>query len=241
MNDLRDDAVVLRAYTSGESDRVIVFWTKQHGKVRAIAKGVRKPTSRIGSALEPTALVDVVLTKGRGDLYIVKQAVHRSGFPTIRSDYDRLTAALALLEVVDATPADEHADEELFVMLTRAMTTLDDATNFPRLVPAAFFLKMLALDGVRPSVSACADCGSTTNLQRFDAEAGGVLCGDCRPGRPLTPDALTLLRRLVDGDLAAVLREADPAGAAEVVTLATEAVERHLGRRLRVGRSAPPA
>jgi DNA repair protein RecO (recombination protein O) len=240
VNELRDDAVVLRAYKSGESDRVVVLWTKSRGKVRAIAKGVRKPTSRIGSALEPSAHVDIVLVQGRGQLEIVKQVSHRSGFPTIRSDFDRLTAAMQLLEAVDATPAEGHADEQLFTMLVRALGTLDDASLTPTLVPAAFFLKMLSLDGVTPSVTACAECDSTGPFVAFDVEVGGLLCEACRPGRPLDPEAVHLLQRLVGGDLGAVVRERDIPGSAEVIRWAADALERHWGRRLRVGRSTPP-
>ena len=240
MRNVRDDAVVLRTYKSGESDRVVVLWTKHHGKVRAIAKGVRKPSSKLGSALEPLAFVDVLLAEGRGDLWIVQQVGHHSGFPLIRSDFDRVTAAMALVEAVDAVPSDEHADEELFTMLARALATLNEPLNFPRLVPASFFLKMLALDGSLPQLDACVDCGASTPLTTFDAESGGVLCADCRHGRPLSAEALLLLRRILGGDLANVLHEADPAGASDVVQIANDALERHLGKRFRVGRSTPP-
>ena len=108
------------------------------------------------------------------------------------------------------------------------------------LVPAGFFLKLLAHDGSEPVLDECVSCASSGPLVAFDAEAGGALCVTCRRGRPLSPAALDLMRRLLGGDLAAVLRERAPEGAGEVQALTTEAIERHFGRRLKVQRSSPP-
>jgi len=241
VNEVRDEAVVLRSYRSGEADRVVVFWTRDHGKVRAIAKGVRKPTSKIGGGLTPLAHAEVYLLKGRGDLHIVRQVHHVERYSTLHANYDRITAGLALVEVVDAIPLDDVADDGIFTMLTRALGTLDTPEFFPELVPPAFFFKLLAHDGSEPQVDECVNCGSDGPLVSFDAEVGGALCGNCRSGRPLSPDGLLLMRRILGGDLAGVLRDEHPAGAAEVTALAGEAIERHFGRRLKVGRATPIA
>jgi DNA repair protein RecO (recombination protein O) len=240
VNDLRDEAVVLRTYRSGEADRIVVLWTREHGKVRAIAKGVRKPTSKIGGGLEPMAHVQVFLAEGRGDLAIVRQVTHHERFATLRASYERLMNAMAILEVVDAIPLDDVADEEIFVMLVRSLQTLDNGEFFPDLVPAAFFLKLLVYDGSEPVLDECVSCGSTGPLVAFDAESGGVTCANCRRGRPMSDDALDLMRRILGGDLASVLREQAPAGTVEVSALAHEAIERHFGRRLKVLRASPP-
>lgn len=243
MTTLRDDAVVLRAYKSGESDRVVVLWTRNHGKIRCIARGVRKGTSKLGSGLEPLSYVDVLWAKGRGELQTISQVVHRMRFPTVRGDLDRLTNALVLLEIVDAIPTDDVPDEAVFVMLTKALASLDDERFQPHLVPAGFILKLLALDGSAPQLEACVECASTTNIVAFDAEHGGVLCVNCRSGRPLSPDAWTLLRRLALGDLGSVLQERAPRGGDQVVELTRDAIERHFGRRLkslRVGDDVAP-
>jgi DNA repair protein RecO (recombination protein O) len=240
VNDLRDDAVVLRTYRSGEADRVVVLWSRAHGKIRAIAKGVRKPTSKIGGGLEPLAHVRVFLAEGRGDLYIVRQVQHCEQYPVLHGSYDRITAGMAIIEVIDAIPSDDVADEEIFVMATRALATLNDEQYLPPLIPAAFFLKLLVLDGSEPMVDECVSCGSPGPLVAFDAEVGGALCANCRSGRAISASALDLLRRLLGGDLATVLRAEDPPGAGEVATLAQDAIERHFGRRLKVGRSSTP-
>ncbi len=239
MNDLRDEAVVLRTYRSGEADRIVVLWTREHGKVRAIAKGVRKPTSKIGGGLEPMAHVQVFLGQGRGDLAIVRQVSHHDRFLTLRASYDRLTHAMAILEVVDAIPLDDVADEEIFVMLVRALQSLDAPEYFPALIPASFFFKLLVHDGSAPVLDECVACGSLGPLVAFDAESGGVTCANCRNGRPISVEALDLMQRILGGDLANVLRQEAPAGASEVNALAHEAIERHLGRRLKVLRSTP--
>jgi len=113
------------------------------------------------------------------------------------------------------------------------LLTLDDESFEPALVPASFYFRLLALDGSEPVVEECVNCGRKSPLVAFDAQIGGTLCDECRQGVSLSPDALTLIRRMVGGDLAGVLRETDPPGAGEVMALAQEAIEVHFGRRLR--------
>ena len=97
----------------------------------------------------------------------------------------------------------------------------------------AFFWKLLALEGFQPLLDTCAVCGADGDLVAFDVAEGGMLCRACRRGTAVSPEALAVLRRILDGGLAGVLRE--PAGpvSAEVDTLATRALEHHLERRLR--------
>ena len=240
MSTLRDEAIVLRTYKSGEADRVVVLWTKEHGKLKALARGVRKGTSKLGSGLEPLAHIDVLLADARGDFHIVRQVEHVELFTRLRSDLDRLTAGCALTEVIEAVPLDGVPDREIFVMLSRALASLDNDRFHPFLVPAAFYLKLLVLDGSAPQLDECVNCAAVEGLVSFDAEVGGALCYDCHRGRPLSNDALQLMRRLLGGDLAGVLSEASPPGALEVHALAIEALEHHFGRRLKVARSARP-
>ena len=240
LRELADEAVVLRSYKSGESDRVCVLWTRSHGKVRVLAKGVRKTASRMGGTLEPMAHVKVDLVRGRGDLFITKHVAHLERLTVLRGDYERITAGLAVVEVVDAIPTDEAADEGIFDMLVRVLATLDRPDFHPELVPASFFFKLLAYDGSEPVVEGCVNCGSPGPLVSFNAEVGGTLCAQCRSGTSISPAALELIRRILGGDLAAVLRERDPDAAGEVMALAQEAIEVHFGKRLKVARSSAP-
>ena len=240
MNEIRDDAVVLRTYKSGESDRVVVLWTRHYGKVRVLAKGIRKATSRLGGNLETLAYVDVDLVRTRGEFYIARHVSHRERLTTLRGSYARINAGYAVVEVVDAIPSDDVADEGVFDLLTRVLLTLDDEQFDPTLVPTSFYFKLLTLDGSGPVVDECVNCANAGPLVSFDAQIGGTLCAGCRSGTSISFDALALIRRVVGGDLAAVLREAPPAGAGEVMALALDAIEAHFGKRLRATRSTAP-
>jgi len=240
VNEVKDDAVVLRTYKSGEADRVVVLWTRAHGKVRVLAKGVRKSTSRLGGNLETLAYVTVDLVATRGEFYVARHVQHREHLATLRSSYSRISAGYAVVEAVDAIPSDGVPDEEIFDLLTRVLLTLDDASFDPALVPASFYFRLLALDGSEPVVDVCVNCGRPGPLVAFDAQIGGTLCDQCRQGVALSNDALVLIRRVVGGDLANVLREGSPPGAGEVMALAQEAIEVHFGRRLRAPSSVAP-
>ncbi len=207
MKELSDDAVVLRTYKSGEADRIAVLWTRQHGKVRVLAKGIRKATSRLGANVEALAHVHVDLIKSRGDLYITRHVQHLEHLSTLRSSYERINAGYAVVEVVDAIPSDDVADEGIYELLVRVLQTLDNADFVADLVPASFFFKLLSLDGSEPVVDSCVNCGREGPLVAFDASVGGTLCANCRSGQPLSGDALVLIRRILGGDLASVLRE----------------------------------
>jgi DNA repair protein RecO (recombination protein O) len=227
----RDTAVVLRTHKLAEADRIVVLFTKEHGKVRAVAKGVRKTKSRIGGRLEPLTHAALLVYEGRGELQTISQADAMEHFRPIRDDLQLLTRGLSLLEVVDQVTHEGQADERLYQMLLGALRTLAAGPS-PLLVPA-FLLKVLAHEGVGPELDVCVGCGAGEPLVAFDAREGGVLCRSCRRGLPLGADALELVRRILGGGLADVLRE--PAGPAthEVEVLATVAMEHHLERRLR--------
>ena len=234
MTIIKDEGVILRSYKLGEADRIVVAMTRGHGKVRAVAKGVRKTGSKFGSRLEPLSVVSLMLWRGRSDLDIVNQAEVVERFWNVREDLERMNAGLMMLEVVDQVTQENHADERTLDTVIRALRVLDDPSRDPTLVAPAFFLRMLEIEGAGPIVDACASCGrDDIELVAFDLNEGGCLCRDCRRGRPLSSEALVLLRRIIGGDLAGVLSSAPPPGAAEVQAVATTAMEAHLDRRLR--------
>jgi DNA repair protein RecO (recombination protein O) len=240
VKDFQDDAVVLRTYKSGESDRVVVLWTRGHGKVRVFAKGIRKTTSRLGGTLEALAYVRVDLAETRGEFYVARHVAHLERLSTLRSSYDRINAGYAVVEVVDAIPSDDVADEGIFELLVRVLLALDNQEFEPSLVPASFFFKLLAHDGSQPVVDWCVNCAREGPLVSFNAEIGGTLCSNCRSGVSISSEALDLIRRILGGDLAQVLHESPSPGAGEVMTLAQDSIEQHFGKRLRAARSSPP-
>ena len=226
----RDRGVVLRTYKLGEADRIVVLLTERHGKVRAVAKGVRKTKSRFGSRLEPHSHVSLLMYEGR-ELDIVNQAEYIEHHPKVREDLSRLAKATALLEAVDQVAQEREPSSLLYRMLAGALRSLEIADS-PLLV-AGFYWKLLAAEGVAPIVDVCARCGSEGPLVAFDLVEGGALCRPCRSGSPMSEPALDLLRRILGGDLNRALSE--PAGPAtrELEALATGAMESHLERRLR--------
>ena len=234
-----DKGVVLRTYRLGEADRIVVFLTERHGKVRAVAKGVRKTTSKFGARLEPLTHVDLLLWQGRSDLDIVNQAEVLDSFRAVREDLERVPSGMALLEVTDQMAQERHPDPRLYAMLVGALGALADDGEHTLVAPA-FFLKALVLEGAGPLLDACATCGEPdgeVELVAFDLVSGGTLCRAHRRGRPMSAAALVLLRRILGGDLAAVLSGPPPPAADEVAELATEAMEIHLDRRIRSVRS----
>src|SRR5436190_12293352 len=227
----RDEGVVLRTHRLGESDRIVAMVTKGHGKVRAVAKGVRKTKSRFGGRLEPCSHVSMLLYEGRGELDIVSQAETIDHFRAVREDLDSMAAAMTLLEVVDQVAQEREANVRLYQMLVGALRALA-ARPAPLLVPA-FFWKLLSLEGAHPLLEQCASCGSPDDLVAFDLAEGGVLCRSCRRGGPISPEALAMIRRVLGGDLARVLDEPESATTHEVGQLAVRAMEFHLEKRLR--------
>jgi DNA repair protein RecO (recombination protein O) len=233
----RDQGVVLRTYRLGEADRIVVLLTAGNGKVRAVAKGIRKTRSRFGGRLEPIAHVGLLLYEGR-ELDVINQAETIDHFRPVRDDLARMTDAMALLEAVDQVAQERKADARLYQLLVGALRTLAERRS-PLLV-AAFFWKLLALEGAGPLLDECAGCGAPAaevDLVAFDQSEGGVLCTGCRRGLPLSPGALVLLRAILGGGLGRALEEGPSPATAEVSALATRSLEHHLERRLKVVRS----
>jgi DNA repair protein RecO (recombination protein O) len=235
----RDQGVVLRTYKLGEADRIVVLLTSGHGKVRAVAKGVRKTKSRFGSRLEPPTHVSLLLYEGR-ELDIVTQAETIDHFRPIREDLARMTDAMAMLEAVDQVAQEREANPALSHMLVGALRTLADRRS--SLLVAAFFWKLLSLEGAAPIVDRCAGCDLPESdgggaLVSFDLVEGGALCRHCRQGVAVSPEALVLIRRILGGQLGQALAEPPGRATAEVASLATFSVEQHVERRLRALRT----
>ena len=228
----RDQGVVLRTIRLGEADRIVTLVTAGRGKVRAVAKGVRKTKSRFGSRLEPLSHVSMLLYEGR-ELDIVTQAETVDHFRAVREDLDRLAKANALLEATDQVAQEGHANPQLYQMLVGALRALT-AHDAPLMVPA-FFLKLLSLEGFHPLLGACASCARPDGLSAFDLVEGGVLCTECAAGAvvPLSPEALEVVRQVLGGGLVEALKLAPGPVASEVTRLATRALEGHIERRLR--------
>jgi len=226
----RDHGIVLRTYKLGESDRIVSFMTERHGKVRGVAKGVRKTRSKFGARLEPMSHVAVQFYEGR-ELDIVTQAETVDHFRAVREDLDRIGKAATMLEAVDQISMEREPNADLYRMLLGALRSLS-ARNSP-LVVAGFHWKLLALEGFRPMVETCVMCDEADGLVAFDPMEGGLLCTAHRRGTRVSAEAVELLRLILGGRLAAALEEPESAATHEVDHLATRVMEHHLERRLK--------
>ncbi len=156
---------MLRSIRLGEADRVLHLYTEAHGRVGAVAKGVRKTMSRFGARLEPLSHVELVLHRGRGELQTVTAAQLVRSHHEAREDYYRFSVGTIGAEAMLRLFSEEEANERAFTALTRFLDLLDDtphAADRPTLDPLglAFQLKLLWLAGYLPHVTACAECGA---------------------------------------------------------------------------------
>ena len=226
-----DQGIVLRSYPFGEADRVVVLLSPNYGKLRTVAKGVRKTKSRFGGRLEPFCHVDLVLYEGR-NLDTITQVAIIEPFHRLREDLDRVVAAGTMVEVVDAVALEGESAIRLFLLLRGGLRALDGRDTHPDLV-TAFLLKAAEVVGVAPALAACAGCGRTDQLTRFSFAAGGAQCERCRaPSAFALKDGLTeYLAHLASADLAE-LPPAVPVMSGQAMGVTRRFVEYHLERRL---------
>src|SRR5579884_4277303 len=179
------EAVVLRSIRLGEADRVLHLYTRAHGRVGAVAKGVRKTMSRFGARLEPLSHAELVLHRGRSELETVTSAQLVRSHRQAREDYYRLSVGLIGAEAMLRLFSEEEANERAFTAVTRFLDLLDGsphAADRPALDPLglSFQLKLLWLSGYLPHISDCAECGTADEpLVGYSPRAGGAVCARC--------------------------------------------------------------
>ncbi|NNN22558.1 MAG: DNA repair protein RecO [Acidimicrobiales bacterium] len=234
MSSFRTTGIVLRTVKLGEYDRIITFITPDHGRIKAVAKGVRKTTSRVSGRVELGSWVNIQIFRGRGELHRLSQVETIDTFPVIRGDFDRINSSFGLLDAIDQVVQEETASQELMEMLVGALKWLDNKEHDPELVVASFYLKLLSKEGAAPIVDRCARCGDEeASLVAFDYSAGGLLCNNCRSGRAVPDEVATAMRAILGGGLGTILLIKGYPFAKDLELLATEALELHLDRRLK--------
>lgn len=230
----RDHGVVLRTIKLGEADRIVTLLTQGHGKVRAVAKGVRRSGSRFGARLEPVSHVALQCYRGR-ELDVITQVETVDAFRTLREDLAALTHAVAMLEAMDQVAQEREASPSRYRMLVGALRTLA-AVRSPVVTPA-FFWKLLSSEGFHPHLDGCVRCGADAGAPGgFALDDGGLLCGTCGRlgGRAISPAGVELLRAIVGGELRQVLADPPALGVVvEVERLGVAALEHQSERRLR--------
>jgi DNA repair protein RecO (recombination protein O) len=195
---LRVEAVVLRHADYGEADRLLTLFTREAGKLRVIAKGVRRMHSRKAGHLEPFTRVALMLARGR-DLWIVTQAETVEAYLPLREDLLRTGYAAYVVELLDRFSYEEGENRELYQLITQTLQRITLETDpFPAV--RYYEIRLLDLLGFRPQLQRCLGCGELIQPedQFFSAEHGGVFCPRCRDNdlsaRPVSMAALKALR-----------------------------------------------
>ncbi len=237
------EAVVLRSIRLGEADRVLHLYTRAHGRVGAVAKGVRKTKSRFGARLEPLSHAELVLHRGSGELETVTGVQLVRAHHAAREDYYRLSVGLIGAEAMLRLFSEQEENERAFVALTRFLDLLDEAPHTadrPALDPLglSFQLKLLWLSGYLPHFTSCAECGAEDSaLVGYSPRAGGAVCGACAGSAgalALSADGIAGIEAL----LAHPLADAAPLALGErarrdALRVVTASYEFHGGFRLR--------
>ena len=199
----RDEAIVLRTQKLGEADRIVTLLSRGHGRIRCVARGVRKTTSRIGARLEPFSHVDVQLYEGRS-LDTVSQVESLAAYGAVlSSDYSRWTSGTAMLETAERLTVEEREPAvQQYALLVSGLRSLTAAEHDGGLILDSYLLRSLAVAGWSPSFEVCARCSAPGPHRAFSVQSGGMVCTDCRPPGSASPAPATveLLGALLSGD-----------------------------------------
>jgi DNA repair protein RecO (recombination protein O) len=224
----KTEAIVLRSIRYGEADRILHLYTRDRGRVGAIAKGVRRPKSRFGGRLEPLFRVDLVMHEGRGELATVTSASTVSAHPRLRDGREPLQRATQACDAVLRLFDSQEPNRPAYNLLCNELSLLDAQPEAAtRSQALSFRLKLLLAAGFMPELAACASCGEREHLGAFSASAGGVVCASCEAGSfPLNQAAHQFLVHALANPLSeapvaddSALRQADRA--------ITETLEHH--------------
>jgi DNA repair protein RecO (recombination protein O) len=231
----RDEAIVLRTQKLGEADRIITLLTREHGRVRGVAKGVRRTKSKFGARLEPGSHIDIQLYTGRTfDTVTQVESIFNYG-EALTDDYSRWTIAGAILEAAERFTSHEHEPAlQEFKLVTGAMKALADNKYEASMILDAYLLRSLAVGGYAPSLVNCSKCDAPGPHRYFSLVGGGSVCADCRPSASATPapETLKLMSDLISGDWESAM-ESELRNRREANGLIAAYLQWHLERGLR--------
>lgn len=184
----KTEGIVLKYTNLGEADKILTILTRNNGKIKAIAKGCRKPKSSLLSSSEVFVFSEFVLYKGT-NFYHISQALTRETFYNIRKDLLRLSYATYFAELAETVSYEGLPSERLFLLLAKALYYLSTGEIPMGLLHLGYQLKLMDISGYRPNLTKCAVCRKTSEeFARFSVGQGGVICGDCSPYENLTKD-----------------------------------------------------
>jgi DNA repair protein RecO (recombination protein O) len=231
---LKTQALVLRSLRYGEADRILHVYTPDHGRVSAIAKGVRRTRTRFGGRLEPFFHLRLLLHEGRSDLRTVTGAETVQAHGRLREDGAALDVSARACDAVGRLFETDEAHPAVFHLLANLLGALDaDPARATAGTALAFRLKLLVAAGLAPQLSACAACGEQEHLRGFSGAAGGVVCGACEAAAfPLAEESYAFLLDALARPLAEA-PDITPLAARQAERAVAETVEHHAGVRLR--------
>ena len=234
---VKTEAIVLRSIRYGEADRILHLYSRDRGRLGAIAKGARKPKSRFGGRLEPFFRLDLVLHEGRSDLLTVTSVTTVDGYPRLRSSGPAIGAGAracdAVLRLLDAAEPNPPA----YNLLCRYLALLDDPAAPERAAgletALAFRLKLALVAGFAPELASCTNCGEAEHLVGFSGAAGGVVCASCEASSfELTEGAHGFMVEALAQPLSEA-PAADPLALRQVERAVGETLEHHAHVQLR--------
>ncbi len=231
---LKTQAIVLRSIRYGEADRILHLYTPRHGRLSAIAKGVRRSRSRFGARLEPFFHVGIVLHEGRGELFTVTGVDTIAAHGPLRDHAATLDAAARACDAVARLFETDDPHPEVFRLLANELALLSsDAAHARPANGLAFRLKLLLAAGIVPQLASCASCGESEHLQGFSAAAGGVVCGSCEAAAfPLAQESYQFLVEAL-GEPLAQAPEASERALRQAERAISETAEHHAHVHLR--------
>ncbi|MCL5410363.1 MAG: DNA repair protein RecO [Patescibacteria group bacterium] len=199
----KTQGIVLKRMNFGEADRILTILTERFGKIKAIAKGVRKGKSKLAGHLEPFMLIDLQLHEGK-TFYIVTGAEIGSDFPEIHNELKKTSQAFYLAELIDKFLPEHQKSEEVFCLFCQALEYLNK--NEKSLFLRIFELKIIEASGFHPELYECVHCKNKLEDESnfWDAVEGGVICGDCQKkfqhGKSISNQLIKLLRLIEKSD-----------------------------------------
>ncbi len=238
----KTEAVVLRSLRFGEADRVLHLYTLDRGRIGAVAKGVRRTTSRFGARLEPLSHVELVLHQGSGELQTITGVDLLRSHRAAREEPYRLGVGFVALEAMLRLFPEQEANARAFAALTRFLDLLDEAEPRAGERPAtdplvlSFQLKLLWLSGYLPHLTSCAECGTEQGFVGYSPRAGGAVCATCGgdDAIALSPAGLSGIETLLRSPLAAAAAAGLGSRASrEALAVIASTYEYHGGFRLK--------
>lgn len=183
MNNFVTDAINIKSYNLSEADKIIVMYSKDKGLIRGVAKGVKKPKSKLGARMDLLVANKLMLYKGK-NLDRICQAEALNTFHKTRQNLDKIFYSMYISEIVNNFGVeDDPCSKEVYDLLYKALDKISNAENPVEIVIAAikFQLKMMQISGLGVELDKCLCCGNTINEENmyFSAQMGGVLCRKC--------------------------------------------------------------